>query len=90
MSHQYVVLCVSGYRHIQLRTQHNESLEVSSLFVSSRRAEECPTGGDIPSSLVSLNELRFFCLGHGLDLHSNNILDGFWGIFQVVKKKNNE
>lgn len=46
---------VSGYRHIQLRTQHNESLEVSSLFICSRRTEECPTGGDIPSSLVWLH-----------------------------------
>lgn len=55
----FCVLCVSGYRHIQLRTQHNESLEVSSLFVYSRRTEECPTGGDIPSSLVSLNELSW-------------------------------
>ncbi|XP_056881029.1 1-phosphatidylinositol 4,5-bisphosphate phosphodiesterase epsilon-1 isoform X2 [Takifugu flavidus] len=46
----------SGYRHIQLRTQHNESLEVSSLFIYSRRTEECPTGGDIPSSLLFSSE----------------------------------
>lgn len=47
-------MCVSGYRHVQLRTQHNEPLEVSSLFIFSRRIEEGPTGGAIPSSLVRL------------------------------------
>ncbi|XP_042363571.1 1-phosphatidylinositol 4,5-bisphosphate phosphodiesterase epsilon-1 isoform X2 [Plectropomus leopardus] len=41
-----------GYRHVQLRTQHNEPLEVSSLFIYSRRTEECPTGGTTPSSLL--------------------------------------
>lgn len=49
-----VVVGVSGYRHVQLRTQHNEPLEVSSLFISSRRTEEGPTGGTTPSSLVRL------------------------------------
>ncbi|XP_049420319.1 1-phosphatidylinositol 4,5-bisphosphate phosphodiesterase epsilon-1 [Epinephelus fuscoguttatus] len=50
------LLCVSGYRHVQLRTQHNEPLEVSSLFIFSRRTEECPTGGAIPSSLLFSSE----------------------------------
>ncbi|XP_027145391.1 1-phosphatidylinositol 4,5-bisphosphate phosphodiesterase epsilon-1 isoform X1 [Larimichthys crocea] len=45
-----------GYRHVQLRTQHNESLEVSSLFIFSRRTEEGPTGGAIPSSLLFSSE----------------------------------
>ncbi|XP_049915900.1 1-phosphatidylinositol 4,5-bisphosphate phosphodiesterase epsilon-1 isoform X5 [Epinephelus moara] len=45
-----------GYRHVQLRTQHNEPLEVSSLFIFSRRTEECPTGGAIPSSLLFSSE----------------------------------
>lgn len=49
-----LVVCVSGYRHVQLRTQHNEPLEVSSLFIYSRRTEEGPTGGATPSSLVRL------------------------------------
>ena len=48
------LLFVSGYRHVQLRTQHNEPLEVSSLFIYSRRIEEGPTGGATPSSLVRL------------------------------------
>nr|XP_033467113.1 1-phosphatidylinositol 4,5-bisphosphate phosphodiesterase epsilon-1 isoform X3 [Epinephelus lanceolatus] len=45
-----------GYRHVQLRTQHNEPLEVSSLFIFTRRTEECPTGGAIPSSLLFSSE----------------------------------
>lgn len=51
----YFVVCVSGYRHVQLRTQHNEPLEVSSLFIYSRRTEEGPTGGATQSSLVRFN-----------------------------------
>uniref|UniRef100_A0A8C9XA00 Phosphoinositide phospholipase C n=1 Tax=Sander lucioperca TaxID=283035 RepID=A0A8C9XA00_SANLU len=45
-----------GYRHVQLRTQHNESLEVSSLFIFSRRIEDGPTGGATPSSLLFSSE----------------------------------
>ncbi|KAM9336797.1 1-phosphatidylinositol 4,5-bisphosphate phosphodiesterase epsilon-1 [Symphorus nematophorus] len=45
-----------GYRHVQLRTQHNESLEVSSLFIYSHRTEEGPTGGATPSSLLFTSE----------------------------------
>uniref|UniRef100_A0A8C3AG71 Phosphoinositide phospholipase C n=1 Tax=Cyclopterus lumpus TaxID=8103 RepID=A0A8C3AG71_CYCLU len=45
-----------GYRHVQLRTQHNEHLEVSSLFIYSRRIEEVPTGGATPSSLLFSSE----------------------------------
>ncbi|KAM6898546.1 1-phosphatidylinositol 4,5-bisphosphate phosphodiesterase epsilon-1 isoform 2-T2 [Lycodopsis pacificus] len=45
-----------GYRHVQLRTQHNEPLEVSSLFIYSRRIEEVPTGGATPSSLLFSSE----------------------------------
>uniref|UniRef100_A0AAQ4PAD4 Phosphoinositide phospholipase C n=1 Tax=Gasterosteus aculeatus aculeatus TaxID=481459 RepID=A0AAQ4PAD4_GASAC len=47
-----------GYRHVQLRTQHNEPLEVSSLFIYSRRIEEVPTGGATPSSLLFSSEER--------------------------------
>uniref|UniRef100_A0A671WLK3 Phosphoinositide phospholipase C n=1 Tax=Sparus aurata TaxID=8175 RepID=A0A671WLK3_SPAAU len=45
-----------GYRHIQLRTQHNEPLEVSSLFIYSRRIEEGPSGVATPSSLLFSSE----------------------------------
>ncbi|XP_074519567.1 1-phosphatidylinositol 4,5-bisphosphate phosphodiesterase epsilon-1 isoform X2 [Halichoeres trimaculatus] len=45
-----------GYRHVQLRTQHNEPLEVSSLFIFSRRTEESPTGGATPSSMLFSSE----------------------------------
>ncbi|KAM8730218.1 1-phosphatidylinositol 4,5-bisphosphate phosphodiesterase epsilon-1 isoform 2-T2 [Acanthopagrus schlegelii] len=45
-----------GYRHVQLRTQHNEPLEVSSLFIYSRRIEEGPSGVATPSSLLFSSE----------------------------------
>ncbi|XP_067908704.1 1-phosphatidylinositol 4,5-bisphosphate phosphodiesterase epsilon-1-like [Heterodontus francisci] len=41
-----------GYRHLQLRNSHNESLEISSLFIYSRRMEENNTGNVIPASVL--------------------------------------
>ncbi|XP_066475456.1 1-phosphatidylinositol 4,5-bisphosphate phosphodiesterase epsilon-1 [Tiliqua scincoides] len=40
-----------GYRHLQLRSLHNEPLEISSLFINSRRMEENPSGNAVPASL---------------------------------------
>uniref|UniRef100_A0ABM5G191 Phosphoinositide phospholipase C n=1 Tax=Pogona vitticeps TaxID=103695 RepID=A0ABM5G191_9SAUR len=40
-----------GYRHLQLRNLHNEALEISSLFINSRRMEENPPGNAVPASL---------------------------------------
>ncbi|XP_077206413.1 1-phosphatidylinositol 4,5-bisphosphate phosphodiesterase epsilon-1 isoform X2 [Paroedura picta] len=40
-----------GYRHLQLRSLHNEVLEISSLFINSRRMEENPSGNVVPASL---------------------------------------
>ncbi|XP_072413867.1 1-phosphatidylinositol 4,5-bisphosphate phosphodiesterase epsilon-1 isoform X2 [Chiloscyllium punctatum] len=45
-----------GYRHLQLRNSHNESLEISSLFIYSRRMEENNTGNLIPSSVLFNSE----------------------------------
>uniref|UniRef100_A0A673B1X4 Phosphoinositide phospholipase C n=1 Tax=Sphaeramia orbicularis TaxID=375764 RepID=A0A673B1X4_9TELE len=58
-----------GYRHVQLRTQHNESLEVSSLFIFSRRTEEGPTGGATPSSLLFMSEEKHASLQHRVTVH---------------------
>ncbi|KAM4030222.1 1-phosphatidylinositol 4,5-bisphosphate phosphodiesterase epsilon-1 isoform 4-T4 [Anomaloglossus baeobatrachus] len=44
-----------GYRHLQLRNLHNESLEISTLFINSRRMEEIPSGS-LPASLVFSSE----------------------------------
>ncbi|XP_038620358.1 1-phosphatidylinositol 4,5-bisphosphate phosphodiesterase epsilon-1 [Tachyglossus aculeatus] len=41
-----------GYRHLQLRNLHNEALEISSLFIYSRRMEENSTGNTLPASLL--------------------------------------
>ncbi|XP_020567543.2 1-phosphatidylinositol 4,5-bisphosphate phosphodiesterase epsilon-1 isoform X4 [Oryzias latipes] len=58
-----------GYRHVQLRTQHNESLEVSSLFIYSRRTDEGPIGGATPSSLLFSSEERHLSQQHKVTVH---------------------
>ncbi|XP_075884265.1 1-phosphatidylinositol 4,5-bisphosphate phosphodiesterase epsilon-1 isoform X2 [Nelusetta ayraudi] len=58
-----------GYRHIQLRTQHNEALEVSSLFIYSHRVEECPTGGATPSSLLFSSEEKHISQQHSVTVY---------------------
>ncbi|XP_015201851.2 1-phosphatidylinositol 4,5-bisphosphate phosphodiesterase epsilon-1 isoform X3 [Lepisosteus oculatus] len=47
-----------GYRHLQLRNLHNEPLEVSSLFIYSRRTEENPSGNIVPASTLFSTEER--------------------------------
>ncbi|XP_034286292.1 1-phosphatidylinositol 4,5-bisphosphate phosphodiesterase epsilon-1 isoform X1 [Pantherophis guttatus] len=39
-----------GYRHLQLRNLHNEALEISSLFINSRRMEENSFLNAVPTS----------------------------------------
>ncbi|XP_015230727.1 PREDICTED: 1-phosphatidylinositol 4,5-bisphosphate phosphodiesterase epsilon-1 isoform X2 [Cyprinodon variegatus] len=58
-----------GYRHVQLRTQHNEPLEVSSLFIYSHRTEEGPTGGATPSSLLFSSEEKRVSEQHRVTVH---------------------
>ena len=50
-----------GYRHVQLHNLHNEALEISSLFINSRRMEESPSGNTLPASMVIQ---LFFCECH--------------------------
>uniref|UniRef100_A0A8C4RUG4 Phosphoinositide phospholipase C n=1 Tax=Erpetoichthys calabaricus TaxID=27687 RepID=A0A8C4RUG4_ERPCA len=45
-----------GYRHLQLRNLHNEPLEVSTLFIYSRRTEENPNGTTVPTSSLFRSE----------------------------------
>ncbi|XP_029466577.1 1-phosphatidylinositol 4,5-bisphosphate phosphodiesterase epsilon-1 [Rhinatrema bivittatum] len=47
-----------GYRHLQLRNLHNESLDISSLFINSRRMEESPSGSALPAFLLFSTEER--------------------------------
>nr|XP_005991625.1 PREDICTED: 1-phosphatidylinositol 4,5-bisphosphate phosphodiesterase epsilon-1 isoform X2 [Latimeria chalumnae] len=47
-----------GYRHLQLRSLHNEPLEISSLFIISRRMEENPSGNIVPASVLFSTEER--------------------------------
>uniref|UniRef100_A0A7N8Y1T5 Phosphoinositide phospholipase C n=1 Tax=Mastacembelus armatus TaxID=205130 RepID=A0A7N8Y1T5_9TELE len=58
-----------GYRHVQLRTQHNEPLEVSSLFIYSRRTEEGPAGGATLSSLLFSSEEKRASQQHRVTVH---------------------
>ncbi|XP_055085431.1 1-phosphatidylinositol 4,5-bisphosphate phosphodiesterase epsilon-1 isoform X3 [Periophthalmus magnuspinnatus] len=58
-----------GYRHVQLRTQHNEPLEVSSLFIFSSRTEESPTGGTTSASLLFSSEDKRLSRQHKVTVH---------------------
>ncbi|XP_067226219.1 1-phosphatidylinositol 4,5-bisphosphate phosphodiesterase epsilon-1 isoform X6 [Chanodichthys erythropterus] len=58
-----------GYRHLQLRNLHNEALEVSSLFIFSRRTEESPTGGPLPASVLFSTEERRAAQQHKVTVH---------------------
>lgn len=58
-----------GYRHVQLRTQHNESLEVSSLFICSRRTEDGLSGSTTPSSLLFISEEKCASQHHRVTVH---------------------
>lgn len=58
-----------GYRHLQLRNLHNESLEISSLFIFSRRTEESPTGGPLPASVLFSTEERRAAQQHNVTVH---------------------
>ncbi|XP_047464842.1 1-phosphatidylinositol 4,5-bisphosphate phosphodiesterase epsilon-1 isoform X3 [Mugil cephalus] len=58
-----------GYRHVQLRTQHNEPLEVSSLFIYSHRTEEGPIGGATSSSLLFSSEEKHVSQQHRVTVH---------------------
>ncbi|XP_052426488.1 1-phosphatidylinositol 4,5-bisphosphate phosphodiesterase epsilon-1 isoform X12 [Carassius gibelio] len=58
-----------GYRHLQLKNLHNESLEISSLFMFSRRTEESPTGGPLPASVLFSTEERRAAQQHKVTVH---------------------
>ncbi|XP_067343734.1 1-phosphatidylinositol 4,5-bisphosphate phosphodiesterase epsilon-1 isoform X4 [Channa argus] len=58
-----------GYRHVQLRTQHNEPLEVSSLFIYSRKTEEGLSGGATPSSSLFTSEEKRASQYHRVTVH---------------------
>ncbi|XP_017658675.1 1-phosphatidylinositol 4,5-bisphosphate phosphodiesterase epsilon-1 isoform X2 [Nannospalax galili] len=58
-----------GYRHLQLRNFHNEVLEISSLFINSRRMEENSSGGTMPASLMFNTEERKCSQTHRVTVH---------------------
>lgn len=58
-----------GYRHLQLRNLHNEILEISSLFINSRRMEENPSGSTMPASLMFNTEERKCSQTHKVTVH---------------------
>ncbi|XP_073934835.1 1-phosphatidylinositol 4,5-bisphosphate phosphodiesterase epsilon-1 isoform X3 [Castor canadensis] len=58
-----------GYRHLQLRNLHNEVLEISSLFINSRRMEEISSGGTMPASLMFNTEERRCFQTHRVTVH---------------------
>ncbi|KAG7325526.1 hypothetical protein KOW79_011842, partial [Hemibagrus wyckioides] len=58
-----------GYRHLQLRNQHNEALEVSTLFMFSRRTEESPDGAVRPAAALFSSEERRAVQQHKVTVH---------------------
>ncbi|XP_068404323.1 1-phosphatidylinositol 4,5-bisphosphate phosphodiesterase epsilon-1 isoform X1 [Eschrichtius robustus] len=58
-----------GYRHLQLRNLHNEVLEISSLFINSRRMEENSSGNTTPASLMFKTEERKCLQIHRVTVH---------------------
>ncbi|XP_069316127.1 1-phosphatidylinositol 4,5-bisphosphate phosphodiesterase epsilon-1 [Eulemur rufifrons] len=58
-----------GYRHLQLRNLHNEVLEISSLFINSRRMEENSSGSTMPASLMFSTEERKCLQTHRVTVH---------------------
>ncbi|XP_051523152.1 1-phosphatidylinositol 4,5-bisphosphate phosphodiesterase epsilon-1-like [Myxocyprinus asiaticus] len=58
-----------GYRHLQLRNLHNEPLEVSSLFIFSRRTEENPIGGPLSASVLFSTEEKRAAQQHKVTIH---------------------
>ncbi|XP_076981516.1 1-phosphatidylinositol 4,5-bisphosphate phosphodiesterase epsilon-1 [Tamandua tetradactyla] len=58
-----------GYRHLQLRNLHNEVLEISSLFINSRRMEENSSGSTLPASLMFNTEERKCLQTHRVTVH---------------------
>ncbi|KAL4640064.1 1-phosphatidylinositol 4,5-bisphosphate phosphodiesterase epsilon-1 [Arapaima gigas] len=59
----------TGYRHIQLRNQHNEPLEISSLFIYSRRMEESPVGNSLPASVLFSTEEQRAAIQHKVTVY---------------------
>ncbi|XP_061665824.1 1-phosphatidylinositol 4,5-bisphosphate phosphodiesterase epsilon-1 isoform X2 [Syngnathoides biaculeatus] len=56
-----------GYRHVQLRTQRNEHMEVSSLFIYSKRVEE--SGAACSSSQLFSPEEKHAAQKHRVTVH---------------------
>ncbi|NXP12606.1 PLCE1 phosphodiesterase, partial [Thinocorus orbignyianus] len=58
-----------GYRHVQLHNLHNEALEISSLFINSRRMEESPSGNTLPASMLFSAGDRKAAVTHKVTIH---------------------
>ncbi|XP_074089437.1 1-phosphatidylinositol 4,5-bisphosphate phosphodiesterase epsilon-1 [Macrotis lagotis] len=58
-----------GYRHLQLRNLHNEVLEISSLFISSRRMEENSRGSTTTASMMFSTEERKNLVTYKVTVH---------------------
>uniref|UniRef100_A0A4W5NXT3 Phosphoinositide phospholipase C n=1 Tax=Hucho hucho TaxID=62062 RepID=A0A4W5NXT3_9TELE len=59
----------TGYRHVQLRNQHNEALPVSSLFIYSHRTEDSGAAGSQPASRLFSTEERRAAVQYRVTVH---------------------
>ncbi|XP_035256950.1 1-phosphatidylinositol 4,5-bisphosphate phosphodiesterase epsilon-1-like isoform X2 [Anguilla anguilla] len=59
----------SGYRHVQLRNLQNDTLEVSSLFIYSRRMEDSASGNALPASMFFSTEEQRAAVQYKVTVH---------------------
>uniref|UniRef100_A0A8C8HI87 Phosphoinositide phospholipase C n=1 Tax=Oncorhynchus tshawytscha TaxID=74940 RepID=A0A8C8HI87_ONCTS len=59
----------TGYRHVQLRNQHNEALPVSSLFIYSHRTEDSGAAGSQAASRLFSTEDRRAAVQYRVTVH---------------------
>ncbi|KAJ8361500.1 hypothetical protein SKAU_G00180250 [Synaphobranchus kaupii] len=59
----------SGYRHVQLRNLQNDVLEVSSLFIYSRKTEDSGSGNALPASMFFSTEEQRAAVQYKVTVH---------------------
>uniref|UniRef100_A0A4W3KER9 Phosphoinositide phospholipase C n=1 Tax=Callorhinchus milii TaxID=7868 RepID=A0A4W3KER9_CALMI len=74
-----------GYRHLQLRNTHNEPLEISSLFIYSRRMEENLSGNLISASVLFSTDERRAGLTYKVTIHGIPGPEPF-SVFTITEK----
>ncbi|KAJ8248637.1 hypothetical protein GJAV_G00244150 [Gymnothorax javanicus] len=75
----------SGYRHVQLRNQQNNVLEVSSLFIYSHRMEDSTSGNTLPASMFFSTDAQRAAVVRRVTVHGGPGPEPF-SVFNVSEK----